>query len=144
MKRSPDNSPEGKVKEEILVDPLLANRHYETIDESRQKNSAHHHNKPPSHCENPSVAALKPSSATNQCSRITPVKIDDSNSSSGTSDMSDYIDSVSSSHIAGSSTNMVNNVVPLNISASPKKSTFMKPRTGNEYFKIDRNRFRNE
>ena len=136
----------------------LTNRHYETIDEAENKVSAatiiataqvHHHERP----KNQSLKLLSS---------------DANSTSSGASDMSDYIetlsfnsrgsnDTVNNGHHHhhphsnnGSFTNIHqqqphlvlahNNV---DISASPnKRAASMKPRSGKDYVKIDRSMFK--
>ncbi|CAL8106892.1 unnamed protein product [Orchesella dallaii] len=142
------------------VDPLL-NRHYETIDESKagvnqtatvvaQENTSTVaitavHTQP----INPTVAAVKSGEiCTVQRPKNPLTLVSDANStSSGASDMSDYIETLSScsrGSIETVTSIPVNNMGTNNISVSPRKSSNMKPRSGKEYFKIDRSMFKNE
>lgn len=82
---------------------------------------------------------------------------DNNSTSSGASDMSDYLETLSSCsrgsidmghnqhHSAFFAHQHLNNSIPVNssnnISSSPKKSAYMKPRSGKEYSKIDRSVF---
>jgi len=145
------------------LDPLLANRHYETIDEveakMRTENSSSNNGNGGinnvvgsvilSNPVNPAVAAVKKCADSVQKRNL----VSDANStSSGNSDMSDYIETLSSCSrgSADTLTSVLGNnggagqPVSLGISASPKKSTSMKPRSGKEYFKIDRSMFKND
>lgn len=180
-----ENAP-GNIDNSGITDPLLLNRHYETIDESKGNcaaasgqnssqdniapmtvlthNQSHGTGQPIS---NPAVAAVKSGTI---CQQQTPPNnhnqfqqqqrpknpfnlVSDANStSSGASDMSDYIETLSSCS-RGSSETVTS--IPVNSngsfsnistssSGSPRKSSNMKPRSGKEYFKIDRSMFRNE
>lgn len=140
------------------ADPTLANRHYETIEEVEataktvktgvvnDKMNGSSVTVSKTIPGNPLVAAVK-------CVETVQIRrnylVSDANSvSSGNSDMSDYIETMSnlSSCSRGSgdtvTLTVLNGPINLNISTSPKKSTSMKPRSGKEYFKIDRTLFK--
>ncbi|OXA52055.1 Protein Dok-7 [Folsomia candida] len=152
------------------TDLALANRHYETIEEAESNSTGGQVIKTGGEVQvgnnvvlakpipvNPLVAAVK-------CGEMVQSRrnlVSGANStSSGNSDCtdSDYIETLStlSSCSRGSGDTVATLINPhnvlmtthhsdavnLNISASPKKSTSMKPRSGKEYFKIDRSLFK--
>lgn len=165
-RESTKNKEKSQVLQTSEEDPLLVNRHYETIEESKASNSndaivnlndttftgvaAATATAQP--MTNPTVAAVKSTEISSVQRPKNPLTlVSDANStSSGASDMSDYIETLSS--CSRGSTDTVtsipvhNNTIASssnNISVSPRKSTNMKPRSGKEYFKIDRSMFKN-
>lgn len=163
-KESTKNKEKSESQETSEEDPLLVNRHYETIEESKASNSnnaiisvhdtssAGVVSATAQPMTNPTVAAVKSTEISSVQRPKNPLTlVSDANStSSGASDMSDYIETLSS--CSRGSTDTVtsipahNNTIASssnNISVSPRKSSNMKPRSGKEYFKIDRSMFKN-
>lgn len=169
----PNDQPEEETERRIVngdesgttnaTDSLL-NRHYETIDESKGKcpqemisaqavvtQTAPVATHQP--MSNPTVVAMKSGEVGSVQRGKNPLVSDANSTSSGASDMSDYIETLSScsrgsidtitsipansNMMMGGGTGSTNN-----ISVSPRKSSNMKPRSGKEYFKIDRSMFK--
>ncbi len=163
-KESTKNKETSEIQETSEEDPLLVNRHYETIEESKASNSnaiisvndtasTGVVSATAQPMTNPTVAAVKSTEISSVQRPKNPLTlVSDANStSSGASDMSDYIETLSS--CSRGSTDTVTSI-PVhsntiasssnNISVSPRKSSNMKPRSGKEYFKIDRSMFKNK